>query len=82
MRFLNWLLGTLDVKVVKRTRVKHKYDCGKWDADVIINGKRLRVRGDCTVWHYFPSGIRCSTSVEHRLSEEWTRWNMKGEVGS
>ena len=36
--------------------------------------RRVRVaRGNCTVWHWEPSGVRCGTEMESRLSEVWTR---------
>lgn len=44
------------------------------DGDVLLtysNGKSYR--GQCTVWHEYPSGKRCSTSREEKLAEEWTR---------
>lgn len=34
---------------------------------------RFSVRGQCTVWYYYPSGVRCSTSTESKLADIWTR---------
>ena len=38
-----------------------------------VDASLIKVRGDCTVWHYFPSGERCPTSLECWLVELWQR---------
>ena len=41
--------------------------------------KRWQVRGGCTVWHFYPSGKRCSTFMESWLSDIWQRevWKLR-----
>lgn len=35
-------------------------------------------RGDCTVWHHYPSGKRAGTWLEGELADIWTRHKWGG----
>lgn len=59
-------------------RFRHAY-LGDWYANVTVGGKEHTVKGLGTVWHYHPSGRRCSTHVELRMVEEMNRIEMEEE---
>jgi hypothetical protein len=39
----------------------------KWNKIIMLKDGR-RFLGGCTVWHHYPSGIRASSFLEHKLS--------------
>lgn len=55
---------------------------GDYIMDLEWKGEFFSVRGSCTVWRYYPSGARCSTSTESKLSDIWTKleWERGGEA--
>lgn len=41
--------------------------------------RRGSVVGNATVWHWFPSGNRCSTFLESWLCDRWTAWKWQNK---
>ena len=41
------------------------------------------VRGDCTVWNFYPSGARCGLELQRFLHQEWkaAKWKKNAEAG-
>jgi nitrogen fixation-related uncharacterized protein len=53
------------------------------DLEIMIRtrkGERV-ARGSCTVFHWYPSGVRCSTFWEGRLNTIWqvAKWRRQNE---
>ena len=39
-----------------------------------------RYRGQCTVWHHYPAGVRCGTLTESWLSGIWKKAKWEKEL--
>ena len=59
------------------------YEMSSWrriNMDYLITLKNgLSYRGNCTVWHDYPSGTRASTYIESKLADHCTRIKWEEE---
>ena len=77
------------IKIFRRRRYTQPtpttiVSCGKGSSDFIICYQGVNYRGTCTVWHNADSGRRCTTSMESRFCDIWTKeqWRLEAETKS